>query len=75
MQIDAATWSRDSHELFDYESRSIEKASFSTDSSIRIYRRGVHVFVGPDREGGMQIDRVHEYISIRISNTGRGGTA
>lgn len=53
LQLEATTWVRDSHELFDYESRSVEKANFSIESSFRIYRRGVNVFLGPDRDGGM----------------------
>lgn len=53
MHLDATTWIRDSHELFDYESRSIDRASFNFDSSIRVYRRGVNIILGPDREGRM----------------------
>ena len=54
MQLEATTWSRDSHELFDYESRSVERICFSIDSSVRVYRRGVSVIVGPDIDGGME---------------------
>lgn len=54
MQLESTTWVRDSHELFDYESRSIEKAAFALDSSFRVYRRGVNVLLGPDRDGGME---------------------
>jgi hypothetical protein len=54
MQLEATTWVRDSHELFDYESRSVEKSFHTVESSIRVYRRGVNVFLGPDRDGGMQ---------------------
>lgn len=53
MQLEATTWVRDSHELFDYESRSVEKAGFHVDSSVRVYRRGANVLLGPDRDGGM----------------------
>lgn len=53
MQLDTVTWQRDSHELFDYESRSVERASFAMESSARVYRRGAQVFLGPDRDGGM----------------------
>lgn len=52
MILDTITWQRDSHELFDYESRSIERATFGVESSIRVYRRGAQVFLGPDRDGG-----------------------
>ena len=53
MQLEATTWVRDSHELFDYESRSVEKANFHIESSVRVYRRGANVLLGPDRDGGM----------------------
>ena len=53
MQLETSTWSRDSHELFDYESRSVEKTCFSIESAVRVYRRGVNVFLGPDIDGGM----------------------
>ena len=52
MNVDATTWARDSHELFDYESRSVEKASLELEGSARLYRRGTSVFLGPDRDGG-----------------------
>jgi hypothetical protein len=52
MQLEATTWTRDSHELFDYESRSVENASFFIDGSVRVYRRGAQVLLGPDRDGG-----------------------
>ena len=53
MQLEATTWSRDSHELFDYERRSVERTCFSIENSIRVYRRGVNVVLGPDIDGGM----------------------
>lgn len=52
MNVDATTWSRDSHELFDYESRSVEKASFTLTVPTRMYRRGATVHAGSDRDGG-----------------------
>ena len=57
MQLEAITWTRDSHELFDYESTSVEKASFHIDESVRVYRRGALVLLGPDRDGGMSKTR------------------
>lgn len=53
MNLETTTWVRDSHELFDYESRSVEKGSFTLDSSVRVYRRGPSIILGPDRDGGM----------------------
>lgn len=66
MQLEAITWTRDSHELFDYESRSVENTSFHIDGSARVYRRGAHVLLGPDRDGGtyklgFRIDNCAEY--------------
>jgi len=69
MQLEATTWIRDSHELFDYESRSIERAAFNVDSSIRVYRRGVNVVVGRDRDGGM-LFQIFMMIFRRVSGDG-----
>jgi hypothetical protein len=35
-----ATWSRDSHGLFDYESRHIQKKNMKTQASCKVYRVG-----------------------------------
>lgn len=52
MQLEATTWSRDSHELFDYESRSVDRVSFGLSDSVRIYRKGTNILLGPDVDGG-----------------------
>ena len=44
MHVEASTWQRDSHELYDYESRSITRASSVIQTSHRFCRRGTEVF-------------------------------
>jgi hypothetical protein len=72
MQIEAATWSRDSHELFDYESRSVEAATFNIDASVRVYRRGVNILLGPDIDGGMKFSVVLSKYTFFFIRSTRG---
>lgn len=37
-EIKAVTWSKDSHGLFDYESKSLSHKKFVLDSTTRLYR-------------------------------------
>lgn len=42
--IKAVTWSRDSHGLYDYESRSVQKKLIQTNESCCLYRTGTEIY-------------------------------
>ncbi|EER17525.1 membrane associated RING finger, putative [Perkinsus marinus ATCC 50983] len=48
IHIEATTWTRDSHELFDYESRSIAKTNFEVVGNARLIRRNGEVSMESD---------------------------
>lgn len=41
VEVKAVTWNKDSHGLFDYESKSLSHKRFLIDSSTRVYRNSV----------------------------------
>ena len=48
----AVTWSRDSHGLFDYESRHIQKKNLKTQASGKMFRTNNEIdFQAPDNPG------------------------
>ncbi|EER09942.1 hypothetical protein Pmar_PMAR018587 [Perkinsus marinus ATCC 50983] len=48
MHVETTTWTRDSHELFDYESRSTAKSNFQVVGNARFIRRNGEVSMEPD---------------------------
>jgi hypothetical protein len=69
LQILAETWQRDSHELFDYESRHLVVQSFTMNSSCRLLRQGTDVMlvVDEDPPGGYS----QEYLIRCVAFDGR----
>ena len=43
LHVNVLTWQRDSHELFDYESRNLIRHAFSFSTSKRFFRKGVDI--------------------------------
>jgi hypothetical protein len=48
MYMRGVTWSRDSHGLFDYESKSITKQSWMTQEAARVVRQDNEITIVPD---------------------------
>lgn len=65
--INSLTWARDSHGLFDYESRNIIRSQLQTEGDAQLLRTGNHVqlmtesldfsLLGPDHKPLLQIDQ------------------
>ena len=49
--VEAMTWQRDSHELFDYESQSVQRVSSVVAESSRFFRQGTQLI--PSNEGDL----------------------
>eukprot|EP00923_Selenidium_pygospionis_P037970 GHVN01066421.1.p1 GENE.GHVN01066421.1~~GHVN01066421.1.p1 ORF type:complete len:760 (-),score=78.87 GHVN01066421.1:2745-5024(-) len=48
LEMETITWSRDSHELFDYETKVVAKKKFSVTTSNKVFRRGPDVSMEAD---------------------------
>ena len=69
LQLVAETWQRDSHELFDYESRSLLVHSFTLSAPTRVLRHGTDIVLASDEDpvGGY----AQEYLARCVPFDGR----
>eukprot|EP00929_Paragymnodinium_shiwhaense_P043295 TRINITY_DN22286_c0_g1_i1.p1 TRINITY_DN22286_c0_g1~~TRINITY_DN22286_c0_g1_i1.p1 ORF type:complete len:446 (+),score=79.90 TRINITY_DN22286_c0_g1_i1:101-1438(+) len=56
VRVESSTWSRDSHELFDFEAAGLKKRVFQVDKSARCFRRGTDVEMTEDMLAPLRSD-------------------
>ncbi len=71
VEVKAVTWNKDSHGLFDYESKSLSHKRFLVDSSTRVYRNSTSTYesyVGNEVETHT-LEELRKKLSLDPANT------
>eukprot|EP01071_Lankesteria_metandrocarpae_P006465 Lankesteria_metandrocarpae@DN4364_c0_g1_i1.p1 len=67
LRVDAETWQRDSHDLFDYESRIVQQRGFLVSRHFRVVRIGTKVEVLMDGQYPPPTEEIIDYLlNVRV---------
>jgi hypothetical protein len=64
LNVESVTWSRDSHGLFDYESKSVHKETHTLSGDVKLCRMGTETLLMPDTVDSSE-DQAQALITLR----------